>query len=212
MAAKVAWQRDTWPEVRTSRPSDSKRIICDSPTVKNPSLVELTMWGTSSNGTSTTTAMTAWTRRGARYCTTGRFSTADGGTNLRRGVTRSTTKSAINGSELGKPDSQFTDTTYFFETSEAMPRARAPRNVSGMLEKAPIAAAPNASTTRNVSAMALRPMKGRTSAPERAAKVEPMIHERRRTRIGSMACIATRSGSSTTARMATPVRVNRNRA
>ena len=44
------------------------------------------------------------------------------------------------GSELGKPDSQFTDTTYFFETSEAMPRARAPRNVSGMLEKAPIAA------------------------------------------------------------------------
>ena len=87
-----------------------------------------------------------------------------------------------------------------------------PTKVSGMLEKAPTAAAPNACTTRNVRPTALRPISGATRTPERAANVEPMTQEARRTRCGSVPCMARRSGSSTTPRIATPVRVKRKRA
>ena len=57
--------------------------------------------------------------------------------------------------------------------------------------------------------MAFRPMNGRTSTPDKAANVVPMIQAARRTRTGLVACIASRSGSSTTARIAVPVRVHR---
>ena len=81
-----------------------------------------------------------------------------------------------------------------------------------MLAKKPMAAAPNACTTRNVRAMGSSPINGTISTPDSAANVEPMIHEMRRTRDGLVPWMSSRSGSSTTARMAMPSRVNRNSA
>jgi hypothetical protein len=102
--------------------------------------------------------------------------------------------------------------TYFFEMSEPMPMSTPPRKVSGMLENAPTAAAPNALTTRKVSRIASTPISGATSTPDSAAKVAPITQATRRTAAGFVACMARRSGSSTTARMATPIRANRNSA
>ena len=56
-----------------------------------------------------------------------------------------------------------------------------------MLANTPIAAAPNACTTRNVSAIGSRPMSGTISTPDSAANVEPMIHAMRRTAAGLVA-------------------------
>ena len=53
-----------------------------------------------------------------------------------------------------------------------------------MLAKNPMAAAPNACTTRNVRAIGSSPINGTMSTPDSAANVEPMIHEMRRTRDG----------------------------
>ncbi len=75
-----------------------------------------------------------------------------------------------------------------------------------------MAAAPNACTTRKVRASASRPRNGNTSTPDRAANVEPTIQALVRTRTGLVACMASKSGSSTTARMAIPDRLQRNKA
>ena len=133
----------------------------------------------------------------------------DGGTSFRRGNKSNTANKTMNGRLSGSPESHRTSSTYFFERSATTPMRTPPANVRGMLLKAPSAAAPNAWTTRNVSTMAFRPMNGSTSTPESAANVEPMIQDVNRTRVGLVACIATRSGSSTTARMAIPVRAKR---
>ena len=113
---------------------------------------------------------------------------------------------------FGRPDNESRPMANFCARLARMPMTTPPAKVRGMLEKAPMAAAPKAWTTRKVRLMALRPMNGSTRMPEIAAKVQPIIHEIRRTRSGLVACIATRSGSLTTARIASPIRENRNSA
>ncbi len=209
IAANAAWHSETWPDVRTSSPSDSRSRAVTSATVHAFS-VEPTSCGSTSSGTSTTTASAIRSRGGARYCGGGRTSARPGGASRRFGSTSSATNRTTNGSDAGSPASHGTSSTKVLETSETMPMAIPPTNVSGMLENAPTAAAPKACTTRNVSPTALSPISGATSTPDSAANVAPITHETRRTRCGSVPCMASRSGSSTTARIATPVRDQRN--
>jgi hypothetical protein len=93
-----------------------------------------------------------------------------------------------------------------------MPTIKPPRNVSGMLANMPIAAAPNACTTRNVSVIGSSPMNGTIKTPDSAARVDPKIQEMRRTLVGLVPWRSSRSGSSTTARIDVPSRVKRNSA
>ena len=90
-----------------------------------------------------------------------------------------------------------------------MPISSPPRNVSGMLEKPPMAAAPTAWRTRNVRTMAFSPSTGRISTPVSAANVHPIIDAVRRTDRALVPCSPTSSVSSTTERIATPVRDRR---
>ena len=70
-------------------------------------------------------------------------------------------------------------------------------------------AAAKASITSRVRALALmaEPMMGVMSTPASAARNAPSAHDAIATRSGRPALSSSRSGSSTTARMATPVRV-----
>ena len=104
IAANAAWHRDTWPDMRTSRPSESSIRAVTSPVVKNASSSP-TNEGTSTSGTSSATAAAARTAPGARYCNGGRASTRDGGTR-RRPRTTSTTNRTRKGRAAGRPESQ----------------------------------------------------------------------------------------------------------
>ena len=79
----------------------------------------------------------------------------------------------------------------------------------GRLEKAPTAAALNAWTTIRIRSSGLRPVDGASSRPERAAKDDPMIQATLRVAHGDIPFNPRRLGDSTTARMATPTRVDR---
>ena len=75
--------------------------------------------------------------------------------------------------------------TYFVRHAPTGRRSAIPPTyASGMLEKPPIAAAPNAWTTRNVNSDHARGQDRRSSTPDRAANDEPMIHAHRRTATG----------------------------
>jgi hypothetical protein len=74
-----------------------------------------------------------------------------------------------------------------------------------------MAAAPKACTTSKVSSAASRPSDGAIRIPVRAANIDPMSQEARRTRMALVPLRSTRLGSSTTARMAAPSRVSRTR-
>jgi hypothetical protein len=75
-----------------------------------------------------------------------------------------------------------------------------------MLEKRPMAAAPNDCTTSSVSTIESRLTLGASSTPERQTKTEPTTQAARRTAIGDVPVIASNVGSSTTPRMARPSR------
>ena len=60
-----------------------------------------------------------------------------------------------------------------------------------------------------MSSSELSPVVGAMSTPDSAAKTVPMIHDDRRTAIGLVPVMFTRSGLSTTARIATPDRAYR---
>jgi hypothetical protein len=109
----------------------------------------------------------------------------------------------------GRPDNQLRSNAYLLARSAATPTNIPPVSVSGILANPPIAAAAKACTTVNVSSMESSPTSGVMSTPERAANVEPTIQAVRRTRFGFVPRIANRSGSSTTARIATPARDHR---
>lgn len=72
-----------------------------------------------------------------------------------------------------------------------------------------MAAAPKASTTKSVMISALRLRDGARSSPAIEAKIVPMIQAQRRTATGLVPVMETRSGLSTTPRMATPNRTVR---
>jgi hypothetical protein len=82
--------------------------------------------------------------------------------------------------------------------------------VSGRLRNAPRAAAPNACTTSSVMSVGSSGSSGASSTPDADANITPMIHAVRRTRVVLVPVSSTRFGSSTTARIAVPVRVKRN--
>src|ERR1700733_12437188 len=60
------------------------------------------------------------------------------------GVTHSARKRTMKGIAGGRPLSHVVDPEYLVDRDPAMPTSNPPRNVSGRLEKPPIAAAPNA--------------------------------------------------------------------
>ncbi len=72
-----------------------------------------------------------------------------------------------------------------------------------------MAAAPKAWTTSSVRIRPFKLSDGASRMPDRVAKVEPITHAHRRTRSGLSPVIATRAGSSTTARIADPRRTYR---
>ncbi len=81
--------------------------------------------------------------------------------------------------------------------------------MSGRFEKYPTAAAPNACTTSRMRRIALTPTVGPSNRPDMAANIVPITHAHRRTIVGLVPEMFTRSGLSTTARMATPRRDHR---
>ena len=72
-----------------------------------------------------------------------------------------------------------------------------------------MAAAPKAWTTNRAMISALRLSEGASNKPAMEAKMVPMIQAQRRTDTGLVPVIETRSGLSTTPRMATPRRMER---
>ena len=75
----------------------------------------------------------------------------DGGTSLRLGSHQQHDEQHDERQAAGKPGKPAdVPRSYFFERLAAIPMTRPPTKVSGMLEKAPMAAAPKACTTRNV--------------------------------------------------------------
>ena len=129
--------------------------------------------------------------------------------NLARGVTISATKRMMNGKEAGRPTRDGACVTYLVEIAARIPIMRPPAYVSGRLEKYPIAAAPKACTTKSVRTDASRLILGASRIPDRAANVVPITQAHRRTRAGFSPVMEMRFGSSTTARIATPMRTNR---
>ncbi len=117
-----------------------------------------------------------------------------------------TTKRTKNGRLAGNPLSQLIDTAYLVERAPATPMKMPPRKVRGRLEKYPMAAAPKACTTSIVMTSASRLREGASNRPAIDAKTIPMIQAQRRTRTGFSPVIDTRSGLSTTPRMAAPRR------
>ncbi len=89
----------------------------------------------------------------------------------------------------------------------------APMKVRGRLLSRPNMAAAKASITSRVRALALMavPWMGVMRMPARAARKAPPAHEMVARRSGRPPLSCSRSGSSTTARMATPERVRRKR-
>ena len=72
-----------------------------------------------------------------------------------------------------------------------------------------MAAAPKACTTKRVMISALRLNEGASRSPAMEANMVPMTQAQRRTATGFVPVMETRSGLSTTPRMATPIRTKR---
>ena len=106
----------------------------------------------------------------------------------------------------GSPLSHDTSTLYSAPKEASRPITRPPMNVSGRLEKYPIAAAPNAWTTSRVMTVASRPRLGEMSSPATVANTVPMIHAQRLTLVGFSPLRSTSSGTSTMPRIAMPSR------
>ena len=88
----------------------------------------------------------------------------------------------------------------------------APTNVMGRLRRRPTTAAAKPFSARSVSWVDVKPvcpMSGAMSTPARAASMKPSTQPICDNRYGLAPASATRSGSSTTARMATPRRARR---
>ena len=117
------------------------------PIVQKPIFSAPTTQGTTASSPTRTTPVTTRTRTGPCHCSGGRVSTPDPEVSRRRDSRKSATNKTMNGRLSGRPLSQLTLTTYFCEMLAAISMAIAPKNVSGMLLKAPSAAAPNACTT-----------------------------------------------------------------
>ncbi len=95
----------------------------------------------------------------------------------------------------------------FRATLCAIPITSPPTNVHGRLRRRPMIAAAKASTMKRVSASTRRPMFGARRIPAIAAIVEPSAHANAEIRPGRTPLSAASSRLSTTARMATPVRL-----
>ena len=89
----------------------------------------------------------------------------------------------------------------------AMPITRPPTNVHGRLRSRPMIAAANASTMKSVNASTRNPTFGASRIPAIAAIIVPSAHASAETRPGRIPCRPASSRLSTTARMATPVRL-----
>ncbi len=87
------------------------------------------------------------------------------------------------------------------------PMTRPPTNVHGRLRRRPMIAAAKASTMNSVSTSTRNPTLGARRIPAIAAIDDPSAHANDDTRPGRTPCSAASSRSSTTARMATPVRL-----
>jgi len=126
----------------------------------------------------------------------------------RRGNTSSTTKSTRKGTAGGRPAST-PDVNHFVDSDASTPMTRPPTKASGRLRNAPSAAAPKAWTTSRVNKMGSSGSNGANSRPASAAHPTPIIHARPRTRAGLVPASSSSCGSSTSARIAAPVRVMR---
>ena len=87
------------------------------------------------------------------------------------------------------------------------PMISPPTNVHGRLRSRPMIAAANASTMNSVSTSTRRPTLGASRIPAIAAIDDPSAHASDDTRPGRTPFSAASSRLSTTARMATPVRL-----
>jgi hypothetical protein len=87
------------------------------------------------------------------------------------------------------------------------PMISPPTNVHGRLRRRPMIAAANASTMKSVSTSTRSPTVGARRIPAIAAIDDPSAHANPETRPGRTPCNAASCRSSTTARIATPVRL-----
>ena len=136
IAANVAWQSDTWPEVRTSSPSDRMMIAVVNPIVKYPSFAESTIDGTVASADEHDDARQHLEERWSPPLQLrpvlergGRHELA-----LRQDEERDEQNDERQAS--GIPDSHVSDGCSIrkcFDRSAAMPINTPPRNVSGML-------------------------------------------------------------------------------
>jgi hypothetical protein len=120
-----------------------------------------------------------------------------------------TRKSTMNGRLGGRPASSEVELMYSVRIDEPMPIASPPARVSGRLVNRPMAAAPKAWTMSRVRTFGSSGTLGASSTPDIAANTQPITQAQRRTRSGLVPARPSRSGSSTTARIALPRRAVR---
>ena len=211
-AAKLRWLRDTCPEVRTSSPSDRKRIVKHRPSVQSVRWNPAT-WGTTTSKASTTTPPPNCNGTGVVHDERNGTIRCDVASQ-RFGSVNSAMNRTMNGTLGGIPIR--TEDVEVVRTSVRrllmIPIARPPTYVIGRLLKAPMAAAPKACTINSVKVLAERSMLGAISNPEAAANTHPMAHAVRRTRAGDVPARSSNSALSTTPRIAFPVLVKRSAA
>ncbi len=120
-AASPSCASDTWPDVRTKRPSDRNRITYRSATVHAASFTP-TISGMKTSTPTSTAAATTLTRAGAVYEERG-----GGGGGVRRrasrrfGVTSNATNSTMNGILGGSPPSHVMSLMYLVDNAAAIP-------------------------------------------------------------------------------------------
>src|SRR5437763_2007025 len=138
-AANVAWHSETWPDVTTRRRSDAKTRM------KTRAAEYTGRRGPANEGTAASTARTTaapTSRDRADVCgrwTTLRTVVDPNSTSQPRRANTRTAKSTMNGMAGGSPLSTWYVATYLVESDASRPTMRPPANVSGRLEKRPMA-------------------------------------------------------------------------
>ncbi len=125
MAAKVAWHSDTWPDSRTSRPRERKRIKKVRALVKSVRSLP-TSCGTKHSRTVNGTARPSWARPGIDHRGRMARTTVSRVCPLPRGVKSRTRNRTTNGMLAASPLSSVSWLKYLVRMAAATPMTRPP--------------------------------------------------------------------------------------
>ena len=179
-AKKPIWHREIWPDIRTSRPSERNSRTWLIATF------QVASFSSTTNGITIATtervsspAIRAAGDIGFRTVRRG-LAIWPSSTNLRRGITSSSTKSTMNGTFVSNPCSAVCALVSLLTTACRRPTRMPPAKLNGRFVNAPMAAAPSDCTTSRDSRIASNCCWLEASrTPDTAAKVEPIIQAMR---------------------------------